>query len=190
VGLRNVATADRTIFDEFDARWEALAAESEKAKQRLNLELSSELKDQGEYALLQTGPTEAPRTIQARRVQALFRATVMAGYDFACAISGINIPALVQASHIVPWSHEEGRRLDPRNGIALSVLHDRAFDRGLITVDENLRVVISGRLRVGKPTEIHRIALLEIEGRRLRPPTRYAPDPEALAYHRERVFVG
>jgi putative restriction endonuclease len=189
-GLQNVAAADRAIFDEFDARWEALASESETAKKRLNLESLSELDNDVGGVSSQSGLTETPRMIQARRLQTLFRSTVMASYDFTCAISGINVPALIQASHIVPWSHEEGRRLDPRNGIALSVLHDRAFDRGLITLDEDLRLVISGRLRIGKPTEIHRVALLNIEGRRLRLPTRYAPDPEALAYHREHIFTG
>jgi len=188
-GLRNAAAADRAIFEEFDARWEVLAAESEAARKRLNLELASDVEDNVTDLLSQAGPTQVARMVQTRRVQALFRATVMASYDFTCAISGINVPALVQASHIVPWSHEEGRRLDPRNGIALSMLHDRAFDRGLITLDRDLRVVISGRLRVGKPTEIHRVALLAIEGKRLRLPTRYAPDPAALAYHREHIFL-
>lgn len=83
----------------------------------------------------------------ARRVQGLFRATVLASYDLACAISVIDVPEFLVASHILPWARDEGRRLDPRNGIAHSALHDRAIDRGLITLDESLRVVVSGRLR-------------------------------------------
>jgi len=122
-------------------------------------------------------------------VQSLFRATVLASYDFTCAISGINVPALLQASHIIPWSRDAGRRVDPRNGIALSALHERAFDRGLITFDENFCVTVSGRLRVGNPSEIHRIALRAIEGKKLRLPSWYAPDPNAFAWHREYIFA-
>ncbi len=188
-GLRNASASDMSIFEEFESNWEALAAESEAALHRLGLRPGVHDEEDSERFLPGTGATEAVRTIRARRVQSLFRATVLASYDYACAVSGINVPGLLQASHIIPWSESEGRRLDPRNGIALSALHDRAFDRGLITFDEDLRIVVSGRLRVGNPSEIHRTALLQIEGKRLRLPTRYAPDPAALAYHRTHIFV-
>ena len=75
--------------------------------------------------------------------------------------------ALLQASHIVPWSRDAGRRLDPRNGIALSALHDRAFDRGLITLDEELRVVVAGAVRVGGGSEVCEVSggRCEVSGR-------------------------
>jgi putative restriction endonuclease len=189
-GLRNASVADREVFQEFEADWESLAAESETALQRLRIRPPvPEAEESIAELAARIGDTEIVRNVRTRRVQSLFRATVLAGYDFACAISGINVPALIQASHIIPWAREEGRRVDPRNGIALSALHDRAFDRGLITFDEDLRVMVSGRLRVGKPSEIHRTSLLAIEGKKLRLPTRYAPDPDALAWHRENVFA-
>jgi len=189
VGLRNASASDRSIFGEFESNWEGLAEESEAALQRLGLILDADHEEDEAGVVLQEGPTEAVRMIRARRVQSLFRATILASYDYRCAISGISVPSLLQASHIIPWAESEGRRLDPRNGIALSALHDRAFDRGLITFDEDLRVIVSGRLRVGNPSETHRIALLDIENKPLRLPTRYAPDPEALAYHRTHIFI-
>jgi len=190
-GLKNVSAADREIFEEFQSDWQALAEESEAANERLGVRPPV---TEGEESLAEladrAGDTEAIRSVRVRRVQSLFRATVLASYDFTCAISGIAVPALLQASHIIPWAQDESRRIDPRNGIALSALHDRAFDRGLITFDEDLRVVVSRRLHVGNPSEIHRAALLNIEGQRLRLPTRYAPDPQALEWHRQHVFVG
>ncbi len=190
VGLRNASAADRAIFEEFEADWESLASESEAAVERLRLrQWVVEAEESLAELAARAGDTEVVRNVRTRRAQSLFRATVLASYDFTCAISGINVPALIQASHIIPWACSEGRRIDPRNGIALSALHDRSFDRGLISFDEDLRVVISGRLRVGKPSEIHRVTLLKIEGKKLRVPTRYAPDPVALTWHREHVFV-
>ncbi len=188
-GLSNAAKADRKVFEAFEADWESLAAESEAAVERLGLRPSTLDVDESLAELAaRVGDTEVVRNVRTRRAQSLFRATVLASYDFTCAISGISVPALLQASHIIPWAHEERRRVDPRNGLALSTLHDRAFDRGLIAFDQKLRVMVSGRLRVGKPSEIHRLALLAIEGQPLRRPTRYAPDPAALAYHREHIF--
>jgi hypothetical protein len=145
-GLGNVAAGDREVFEAFAADWEGLALESEAALERLGVAVGDVEDEVG--AERGDIETEAVRPVKVRRVQALFRATVMASYDYTCAISGIAIPALLQASHIVPWSRDAGRRLDPRNGIALSALHDRAFDRGLITLDEELRVVVAGAVRV------------------------------------------
>jgi len=39
------------------------------------------------------------------------------------------------ASHIVPWAEDERNRLNPRNGLCLNALHDRAFDRHLMWID-------------------------------------------------------
>lgn len=188
-GLSGAAKADAEIFEDFASDWAGLAAESEEAMERLGSRPKNSDLESVEDLLTRGGPTEVIRTIKTRRVQSLFRATVLASYDFTCAISGITLPELLTASHIIPWAREEIRRLDPRNGIALSALHDRAFDRGLITFDDDLRIVLSSRLRVGTPSDIHRFALLSIEGAKLRMPTRYKPDQESLAYHREKVFV-
>ena len=93
------------------------------------------------------------------------------------------------ASHIIPWSENVERRADPRNGIALNALHDRAFDRGLITFDDQLRLMISPRLETSDATPWHRDALLSLAGRALTLPARFQPDLEALAWHRALRFV-
>ena len=73
--------------------------------------------------------------------------------------------------------------------LALNALYDRAFDRGLITFDESMCVVVSRRLRAGDPPPLQRQTLLDLEGRQLRLPQRFAPNPLAMAYHREHVFL-
>ncbi len=190
VGLTNTSDADRAIFAEFWTDWDLLAAESEAAAQRIGLGAIGPLQEESaEELAARVGDTEVVRSVRARRVQSLFRATVLAGYNFECAVSGIRIPALLQASHIIPWSEDQTRRVDPRNGIALSVLHHRAFDQGLIGFDDDLRVIVSSGLRVKSASPIHRAALLSIEGAHLRKPTRYEPDLAALAWHRSEVFI-
>lgn len=189
-GLRNASSTDRAIFREFEADWEAMAVESEAAMQRLHLcPPATEVEESIEQLNLRAGNTETVRSIRTRRVQSLFRATVLASYDYTCAFSGIKVPSLLQASHIIPWASQEQRRVDPRNGISLSALHDRAFDRGLLAIDKKLRIIVSGKLRIGGPSPIHRLALLDLHSRKIRLPTRYAPDPLALEWHRDNVFV-
>jgi predicted restriction endonuclease len=121
-------------------------------------------------------------------VQAFFRDAVLISYENRCALSEIAVSDLLNASHIIPWRAEVERRADPRNGIALNVLYDRAFDRGLITFDTSLRVVLSRQLLNAEAPPLHRHALLDLEGRKLRLPKRFAPDPRAIEYHRENVF--
>ena len=186
IALGNVSRSDRELWEAFQENPEAVAAEAEAAYARLTgrdaptLETELDLPD---------GPTETTRTVRARRVQAFFRAAVLGNYEYRCAISDIAVPELINASHIIPWKTSIGRRADPRNGIALNALYDRAFDRGLITFNHQFRVVVSRRLRAGEVPPLQRHALLGVEGHPLRLPLRFAPDPVALAYHREHIFV-
>lgn len=183
--LENVSRGDRRLWEAFQRNSEGIAAQAEAAYARLTGQDPPLL---GSEFDLPEGPSEVMRTVRTRRVQAFFRAAVMASYEYRCALSDIAIRELLNASHIVPWKVDIARRGDPRNGIALNALYDRAFDRGLITFDESLRVEVSPRLRVSDAPRFHREALLGLEGRRIRLPRRFLPDPTALAYHRNHVF--
>jgi len=184
--LGNVSRGDRELWEAFRENPEAIAAAAEAAHTRLTGCEAPPLETELD---IPEGPTEVARAVRARRVQAFFRAAVLASYDYRCALSDIALPELLNASHIIPWKSDTGRRADPCNGVVLNALYDRAFDRGLITFDELFRVVLSSRLRDGDPPLLHRQAMLELEGRSLRLPDRFAPDPVAMAYHREHVFA-
>lgn len=90
-----------------------------------------------------------PQTIQARVNQQFFRDAVLSSYQQSCCITGINIPSLLVASHIKPWCKSDPRteRTNPRNGLCLNGLHDRAFDQGLITVLPDYTVRVSSKLQ-------------------------------------------
>lgn len=82
--------------------------------------------------------TEAERLVVQRIGQDIFRASLMDYWQGRCPLTGITDPALLRASHIVPWSEcsDDAQRLDVHNGLLLSALWDAAFDRMLVTFDD------------------------------------------------------
>ena len=86
---------------------------------------------------------EALRLSKVRVNQGFFRTAVLSAYNNQCAITRIANVELLNTSHIIPWRVDSTNRLNPGNGICLNALHDRAFDRGLITIDDDYRVVVS-----------------------------------------------
>ncbi len=187
-GLRNASKGDRAIWDEFHGDWEGLAFESEEALGRLyGLGEQAEAGQREEKAVV---ATEAERTVRVRLVQRFFREAVLSSYGYCCSVCAFGVVEMLNASHIVPWSKDAKRRADPCNGLSLCVLHDRAFDRGFMTVDEEYRVVVAGAVKIEDVPELHEVGLLKIEGRKISLPERFRPDEGALEYHRENVFLG
>jgi hypothetical protein len=78
--------------------------------------------------------TEVERLAVQRIGQDIFRAALADYWGTRCPITGITDPALLRASHIVPWSEcDDAQRLDVHNGLLLSALWDAAFDTGLVS---------------------------------------------------------
>lgn len=187
-GLVNISRDDRQLWDRFNADPETVASEAEAVAAVIGWRADDDDKPSFEPP---TGPTDEQRTVRVRRVQTFFRAAVLTSYDTRCALTGIGIPGLLNASHIIPWHANETRRADPRNGLCLNTLHDRAFDRGLITFDPELRLVLAIGLKnkiEDDDSEFPRRAFCDLEGTQLRLPERFAPDPIALEHHRLHVF--
>jgi putative restriction endonuclease len=118
---------------------------------------------------------------KVRYGQSFFREMVLASYDGRCALSEISEPELLVASHIAPWAADKERRLDPRNGLCLNSLLDRAFDRGLIAFSDDMRLLYSSGLDKTSTDKIRKMSA-EI----LRMPSKFHPDPDLLRAHRER----
>ncbi len=199
-GLPGATKQDRAMWLEFRTNTASLGVESETLLHDLftkdemtELDLLGRDRVRFEVPRFTTpvGPTEKLGTVKQRRGQQFFRQTVLNAYDVSCCITGISIPRLLVASHIMPWSDFPEKRLDPSNGLSLSTLHDAAFDSGLMTLDEGLRVVFSKKLRNHFPQPSLDANFKVYEGTKIRSPLMYAePSQEALAYHRERVFQG
>ena len=92
--------------------------------------------------------TEAERLVVQRIGQDVFRQALMAYWGGRCPLTGISDPALLRASHIVPWAEcaTDAKRLDVHNGLLLSALWDAAFDAGLVSFADDGAVLVSPTL--------------------------------------------
>lgn len=117
--------------------------------------------------------------------QSFFRAVILASYNSRCCITGIDIPELLVASHIKPWKDDVENRLNPQNGLCLNALHDKAFDRGLFTLDDNFNIILSSKLKQSKQTSTF---FKLYENQKIALPDRLSPDLVFLKYHRENIF--
>jgi hypothetical protein len=91
--------------------------------------------------------TEVERFVVQRIGQDIFRAALMDYWGGSCPVTGITDPALLRASHIVPWAEcGDALRLDVHNGLLLSALWDAAFDAGLISFADDGSVLAGAEL--------------------------------------------
>lgn len=100
--------------------------------------------------------TEAERLVVQRIGQDVFRAGLMEYWRERCPLTGITDRALLKASHIIPWSDcsTDAERLDVHNGLLLSALWDAAFDRGLVTFDDDGQPLFSKHLSEPARTQL------------------------------------
>ena len=183
-GATHGAHAEVEIWNEFNNNWEKLAFESE----RLLQEMAGETRELAETQEFPEGRTREA-LVRIRINQGFFRAAVLAAYGVRCCITGLSVAQLLNASHIVPWTVDVKNRTNPRNGLCLSAIHDRAFDCGLMTVTPDLKVKLSPKVKGIAADEAIREFLWRFEGVSISPPRRFAPDAEFLRYHNEQVFL-
>lgn len=128
--------------------------------------------------------TDQNELIQARLGQGRFRKQVLQQWNHQCAVTGISTPQVIRASHIKPWrSATNKERLDPQNGLPLIATLDALFDSGLISFEDNGKLLFSSNL----PEDL--VKLFLIRERHLRA----APKPQMcnyLSYHRNNIFLG
>lgn len=132
--------------------------------------------------------TTSQSLVKTRVNQSVFRQRVLVNYENKCAISGININELLIASHIIPWSINEKERLNPENGICLSPLFDKAFDKGFIGINNNYQVILSSMLKKGKGSTFYDNYFSSIESKKISSPLKYWPRRDFLEYHLDTIF--
>ena len=187
-GLTGGINQVQPIWNEFIGNKEELLFESERIlanieKQTIETKFSDILKGIGDLK----GETKI-REVKTRVNQNTFRQIVLANYSGKCAITSIDIPDLLIASHIIPWSTNEHERLNPENGICLSPLYDKAFDKGLIGIDTQYRVILSSVINDRTTKVFYHDYFGKIEGKPIQLPQKYLPKKEFLEWHLDVVF--
>lgn len=184
VGLKNGSKLDEEVWNDFHNKWDELAFESE-----------SLIAKYSHKNILDEVETDIPlgsdrfRMVKQRVNQDFFRKAVLSSYNNSCCITGLSTSQFLVASHIKPWSKSnEAEKTNPTNGLCLNGLHDRAFDKGFMTIDENYIVHISNDITDivdGKSVERYFKAY---DNKKILMPDRFLPGKEFLQYHNDFIF--
>jgi len=172
-GMEKVSKLDRQVWNEYMNNWADLYFEGEK--------LLAKKRDTTIEKLYK----EVERLVKMRVNQTAFRGAVLTNFNNRCCITGIDVTSLIVASHIVPWSKDKENRLSPANGLALNALHDKAFDKHLITVTEDLSIKISAKFYEHKDIVSIKQNFIDYDGKQLIEPKKFYPDVDFLKMHND-----
>ena len=155
-GLEGASALDRAVWNEFHGDLnEAVPASEDALRKLFGVDQNSELEVLPREGIRvrkrPTGPTETRVNMKLRRGQDYFRDAVLNNFGGRCGITQLAVRELLIASHILPWGTCVSERLNVRNGLSLSRLHDAAFDQGLIAFDDSYRLMVSPRLKAELP---------------------------------------
>lgn len=182
VGLSNRSKLDEEIWNEFHEDWSKLVLLSaeliaKREKKKLVDVVDKEYRPEGVDVL---------RSVKQRLNQGFFRMSVLAAYENTCCITGLKVPELQIASHIVPWNVDKKNRTNPHNGLCLNALHDKAFDKGLITISKDYKIIVSRQLN--KEDSAIKNLLMKYHNKSIIKPHKFLPELEFLEYHNDSIF--
>ena len=188
-GMQSGASVCKPIWEEFANDRERLFLEAQKIKAELMQKSIEESLNIPQTLLV---GKEKETVIKQRVNHSVFRTMILQNYENQCAITGINVPDLLIASHIIPWADSTAeQRLAPENGICLSALYDKAFDRGLITISpDDYTITLSSALLEYETKDYFDTHFGSIAGNKIIMPIEHAPNRDYLAYHKENIFRG
>jgi putative restriction endonuclease len=179
--LENVEQEDISTWNLFNNDWEKSVFESE--KNILNFENKL-----NKITYIPKGK-EREIIVKTRVNQSFFRTAVLTSYQNKCCITGLPLVEMLNASHIIPYrDSDENNKLNPHNGLCLNALHDRAFDRGFITVTTDYKVKISESLNNFLDNKSVENYFLFFKDKKIHLPNRFLPEREFLEYHNKRIF--
>ncbi len=180
-GLVHGAKMEEIVWNEFRENPELLAYESEKIIAKLSnesIEVSSAIKIDD----LPKG-IEREVIVTQRINQSFFRSAVMSAYNFHCCISGINSPELLEACHIIEWSQDKQNRTNPKNGLCMNPFFHKAYDKYLIGITPDMKIVISEELLQSSTDNTFSSYLKYLDGRSILLPDKFVPQRELLEIH-------
>ncbi|TDB59132.1 HNH endonuclease [Arundinibacter roseus] len=174
------------IWNEFIHNQENLVYESERILAEFRHQTIEELHPELVFDWQNLQGEVRERVVKTRVNQSVFRQMVLKTYANQCAVSGICLPELLVAGHIVPWAIDAQNRLNPENGICLSNLYDKAYENGLICIDTDFKLLISRRLKEESAKSFYQNFFGRFEQKSISLPNEYRPRKEFLEFRLER----
>lgn len=175
----------KPIWDEYAGRKEELFYDAQQIKANL---LHSSIEDLIGITEKDLVGKDKKAFVKQRVNQDAFRSMILNLYEKRCALTGINIPTLLVASHIIPWAVNQQERLNPENGLCLSALYDKAFDKGFISFDDQYRVILAEKLKLYQAEPYFGKHFASIEGQTIALPEYHRPNKKFLEWHRDCIF--
>ncbi len=186
-GKSGAGSGDTIVWNEYFGKWDKLAFDSAiilSEIQHKPIEEIFNIEDDLEFL----EGKEKVRLVKTRVNQSDFRLRILGSYNEKCCITGIQIPTLLVASHIIPWSKNKEQRLNPRNGLCLNNFHDKAFDKGLITVTTDFKIKLSDAILLKEKDLNIQKFFFAYQNQSIILPDRYLPSEEFLVYHNDNIF--
>lgn len=180
-GLTNASKLDKEVWDEFYNNWEERTFESERLRAQFEKKSLEQLIDIDDVEIKEG--KEREQLVRQRVNQSFFRAMILASYNFSCCITGIKNTDLLVASHITPWADDAANRLNPRNGLCLNALHDKAFDKYLITISPDYKIQLSKKIKAESKNKIVQENFLQFDQQEIKLPQKFLPDEKLLLRH-------
>ncbi len=192
-GLVGASSLDRIIWDEFRGN---IPAHVHATKRQIRVLLGTrndqvvDIRADGTWANAPATAHHEEPSVESSPAADLqdsyFRIAVLNNYDGRCAVTGLNVPELLIATRILPRSSHPDLSLNISNGISFSGLYHTAFLRGLIGLNDDLRVLVAPRLRHAIDASSFDTFFGAYDGRSiLLPPDAVQPDLATLRHHRE-----
>ena len=175
------------LWTEYLGKWEELTNDSITILENTSKEATSKF-FKTDWEFKNTEGVDKERFVKTRVNQGEFRRRILASYNEKCCITNIDIPSLLTASHIIPWSRNKQERLNPRNGLCLNSIHDKAFDKGLITITNDYTVKLSDSILAKKKDISIQKYFLAYQNQKILLPDRFIPSIEFLEYHQNNIF--
>lgn len=181
---------DYIIFEEFSNNYAELSYQAQLIKsKRYNIYID-DIASVVEKEEIPAGRYH-DRLVRSRIGQYYFRVAILNAYNQRCCITGLNKSELLIASHIKPWniSDELTERTNPSNGLCLNSFHDKAFDKGYITIDRTYRIVISSQIVSAKMDSSTRVWFMNYNGKQITLPDKFLPGKDFIEYHNDVIFL-
>jgi len=176
-GLSKASRLDREIWESFERDPEQTGFQSETVCANL-MDRPLQQAETVEWDDIQGLDRET--TAKVRVNQHLFRSIILTSYREECAICGLPVLGLLVACHIVPWALDPNNRMNPRNGICMCSLHDRAYETGILIIDERFVISVGDKAQCYRSNDAFTRYISAFEGNAIKLPERWLPDPLLL----------